>query len=884
MTIAQAHNISLHRGVVEAYGMLLSPTLLGEQRMRERLLSLWTTGTQAFDWDYSIVLIFPEPRLMKCSATTGMPLVRYGSTLSSVVLMFDGDKEVRAIRDLKLVQNGKVCDIPLQELEPVDPSLWIAMSFMHVVGSPLVAKVQHVVLDKKPAPVNLRSALAGVTTEDPRREALISTLRDPSSKVAGNRKGSGGVNSVGGRKGSGGILSSVAKISGTTAFGRAIQQLLREALWKSQMGKLVGGKNARYLQEMLDMLEKGDPLEGLKRAIPLGSDGNAEDGWPALKFARSHNTLQLSMSRSASSGTIPVAEQTLALMRDSYRRASKKLEAMGDIEKAAYVLADLLCSPGEAVDLLEKHEKYEVAALLSEGRFLNPAITIRMWFLAGNTERALAVARYSGAFVGAVAMLEQKGKADEACSLRKLWSDELTESGNYTAAVDVLWVVKEERQKLLPLMDALIADGGPVGARMLAQSLTLFHTDHETRLQAAHDLLDADQHSASLRVALANAIAKSNEPGLQPLARKVVRSLLRDESELEYPVYRDTINAVLAFTGDDALRADVKVSKSSKSTTSRAVAAPVETYSEQNVGAFPISDAALLPNGRLLVALGESGCRLLADREAKAIHFHEPADALVLSDSGQRVICIANREGTVRLGILDLVAKHIRHWSVANFKYWANSFDGMVWLAATDSEVLVIDTTAKELQSLWNWRDVLKPADIVYDDHCYGFLMRSTSVGSKDELWRVEKGTLALRARSDFHELPFDQSRVFTAFTPQGSAAYLRLAIDTDGRTLGSLRIDNQLVLTLDNTIVNVLQLIAFHTTVALLIEDSDGLNLSLFDRRSPLTSPAQIHLQKAKQGGVRLSKTHAVLYDNLGRVIVFDLTMNRVVRVECVT
>ena len=68
-------------------------------------------------------------------------------------------------------------------------------------------------------------------------------------------------------------------------------------------------------------------------------------------------------------------------------------EAQGKIERAAWVYAELIGDAEEAVQVLERGGKLREAAEVAEKKELAPGLIVRLWFQAGEVERALAIAR-----------------------------------------------------------------------------------------------------------------------------------------------------------------------------------------------------------------------------------------------------------------------------------------------------------------------------------------------------------------------------------------------------------------------------------------------------------------------------------------------------------
>lgn len=151
---------------------------------------------------------------------------------------------------------------------------------------------------------------------------------------------------------------------------------------------------------------------------------------------------------------------------------------------------------------------------------------VRQWFLAGDRERAIEIARRWGAFADAVLRLERSGKSADAVALRLLWADRLASAGDYAAAVDAVWPVVEARDRARVWMERAIEQGGPTAARMLVRQLVLGEAFAEVRRRAV-PLLEADDREGSasrqaLDVALlpnGQIVVAAGEAGVRLLSR-----------------------------------------------------------------------------------------------------------------------------------------------------------------------------------------------------------------------------------------------------------------------------------------------------------------------------------------------------------------------------
>ena len=94
------------------------------------------------------------------------------------------------------------------------------------------------------------------------------------------------------------------------------------------------------------------------------------------------------------------------MLRTLYAAAAQDLERTGRIDEAAFVHVELLGNVESAVQLLERHRRYRLAAELAEGRELAAERVVRLLWLAGRREHAIAVARARGAYQTAIERLQ----------------------------------------------------------------------------------------------------------------------------------------------------------------------------------------------------------------------------------------------------------------------------------------------------------------------------------------------------------------------------------------------------------------------------------------------------------------------------------------------
>ncbi len=109
---------------------------------------------------------------------------------------------------------------------------------------------------------------------------------------------------------------------------------------------------------------------------------------------------------------------------------------------------------------------------------------------------------------------------------------------------------------------------------------------------------------------------------------------------------------------------------------------------------MPAYDAAHLPDGRTLVALGEAGVVALARDGRVQAFFDPPAEQLVVSDQGYRALALARRGDAWQIARLDLIGGGGKPWCEARCECFARTFDGLTWVVADGPELRVVDASS----------------------------------------------------------------------------------------------------------------------------------------------------------------------------------------------
>ncbi|HEX6902116.1 MAG TPA: hypothetical protein VF789_20535 [Thermoanaerobaculia bacterium] len=527
-------------------------------------------------------------------------------------------------------------------------------------------------------------------------------------------------------------------------FATAVHRLTGRTAFASRLSRAVSRHHAAYIAKLREMFESGDFDGVLSHAMPLTEGGPRRI---PLRSFPPRQDLTLRPERSRPRSAAGLSPEMNSELRRLYREAVQRLESQEKIEEAAFLLAEVLHAYEEAVAFLERHGRLRLAAEMAEARELPPGLVVRQWFLAGDRDRALRIARHTGTFSDAATRLERSRKTEEAAELRRLWARGLADAGDYAAAVDTLWPLVAERHQTLAWMDRAIEQGGAPAGRMLARKLVLAAEPFEKLRGAALGLLESWRaEGAAARLAFAETLVQGAQtPEAMTLARAAVRAVVRDAGRLGTRLEPGGFRQLVAFTGDGAVRADAPALPlaAREPWTSRGEPWWAEVAA-RDVGAMPAHDAAFLPNGLLVVALGEAGVRLFSRGGRVVAEFDQPAHRLVISDHGDRALALAKRGDVWRIARLDFSTRRGEHWCDAALEAFAPDYDGALWFVATPRELLVAEVSAPSLDGSWGLSQL--PGRVLT-------IARSAArcsilfAGEEAEIWTYELPSLTLRRR-----------------------------------------------------------------------------------------------------------------------------------------
>ncbi|HET9657404.1 MAG TPA: bpX6 domain-containing protein [Kineosporiaceae bacterium] len=851
----------LVRGRAVADGYVIDSGLIGVDEARERVVTAWQAGARlAMLPDGAWLLVLPSAADVRAERAPGLPAQRG-----------------QAGR-MRVWRHGRLHEFDVEQLPQVNPAGWVDLAGLpvHLLSAVLPARPDPV-LEPLPPPAPIRTELrsaAGVGV-DPSAERMARVLaaREQRAQRAGARAAWRGRGAV--RRGAANGVTGTGGRRRTSGAGSTVMSWLANG----PAGAVFRSRHERYVRALAEDFHHNRFDDALRRAIALGGAGGRLTVRLPLPRRGPLAPTPLRSDGGPGLSAPPTVEQYL---RTLYTQAAEDLERLGRIEEAAFVRADLLANAWDAVLLLERHGRLALAAELAEGRQLDPAVAVRLWWRAGRRDRAVDLARLRGGFADAVQRLTQTDPS-AARELRAEWVQRLLDAGDLHAAVDTAWPESGLRPLVLPHLPAGIAAGGPSGARLLAHLVT--HQPTPAAVDAALAVLTSrDEDLAPARAAFVAALGQLRAADLaadRRLASAALRLLTREPTLLAASsdrVARHTTRQ-LRERADPVLAADAPPTTIARGPDRPR---PVEVVAAAEPGHQDVKDAVALPGG-VLVGLGDCGTRLLTPEGRVRARWDLRADQLVVADHGRTALLLGWGETTVDVHHLDLTTRKLRHWAHLSARRAVGTFDGALLTLIDDQGLAVLDTTASRPRTVWR---ELEPGVTVHDlARGPGWITAlvqgpAVSVDLVPQLWSWQLPQMILRHRSP------------VALTTQDGGGSLRGAAVAAAAGLLALHDhDTGPVLTLQNTagraiaqatgesLVAVLGSGPFHAAVH---QQEGALTVDVLAPWQPAPRPwpeavVRVHFRNAAAIGIRDHDGVVTIHDSRGRIVAVDTATGRI-------
>jgi hypothetical protein len=192
-------------------------------------------------------------------------------------------------------------------------------------------------------------------------------------------------------------------------------------------------------------------------------------------------------------------------------------------------------------------------------------------------------------------------------------------------------------------------------------------------------------------------------------------------------------------------------------------------------GALAVHETVWLPDGRLLLALGEAGARLVTRDGRTAAHFDVPAHRIVAFDAGGHALLLAPRAAAWSIARVDL---HARQWAPLGhlpLSDFAETTDGHLWMVANAGVISALDLHSPTLGALWRLETANEEC-LARDPRSLSLLV---STAEHRELWRYELPSLTLRVRKEIGSTPATHLTITSAGAVLGIAPDGRAWVQT---------------------------------------------------------------------------------------------------------
>ncbi len=759
------------RGRVMAAAFVLDVPLIGEIEARQRVLDWWGDGARVHTLPTGAWLLLLTTRVsVLAERAPGLPLVECDGGL--VAPGFPGERDTAGIPVAGVVRRHTIAELPL-----VDLAAWVDVTgvLVHRLNpadvAPAVPVSPQETLPRSPdlrkvAKIGARSAkMERLIKPESRgglavlRKALIVVLVLAVGAVV---VAAAARNSLIFAAAIAGLIIGWLRTRGSAASGAAhpVTRPMRQGkgwlarlVFRTPIGSFMRSRHEQYLHRLTGLFERRQWDAALREAIAIGGAGG---GPPGLGVPRRRTSPLLPSTFDQPGGqSVPYGPGVTAHLRELYRTAADTLERDGNVEQAAFVLADLLSDPAAAVNLLERHGRLRMAAELAEGRDLDPELAVRLWWRAGDRDRALDVARVRGAFVAAIDLLSKVDPA-AASALRAAWVQDRQLAGDHVGAVAAAWPMPQLRAAVLPSIQSGMALGGVTSAHLFAYLLAQW--PNANTQQAALTLMDsADPSLVSQRAEFAGTLAgltirdKSVD---RMITTAAVRAAARDVA-VDQKLLRQ-----LTERADPLVAADLPAIRAEPVSGELVLTAPIAP------GQTMIHDAVTVGGGAILVAQGELGVRLLTLDGRTRARWSVPAHRLVVADHGGSALLVARYGQVSEIHRLDLATRQVRRWTSIRVETILPSFDGSVAVAVDEDGLAFFDVHSAQPRIVW--RELDRDTVVHAIRRSPNSLAAFVQVQGAQELWRWELPGMTLRGRIAVGEPDFANPLLASGFFRHG--------------------------------------------------------------------------------------------------------------------
>ncbi len=892
--------------LVQAYWLDLH--VIDENEAKQRIFFLWQAGSTLYRFDDGFLLKLASPKQMHCQQIRALPLCEQHGVISSAPLHSE-ERALLHTGDICLVNAAQIRVLPLQLNNQIDPAIWLNLDHIPVYetiqipAGPLTLSIpetgkeqslQAILGNKVPSAEQASEAYQAVQKKLRKDSghslssiALRSMLPIQFAAIAAV-SGIAAVAMLGAqiiRKLSANNAQHYANEAstssqtsahtghaphGASSFRKSLNTLLARLAIISKVSRLIGRRQAAYLNDLMKKFESGDWQEALRHAIPLTKAGSETEKLQAFGVPGRRDQLKIT-GQSGYSNTIQIGDTAESHLRQLYRKAVEQLKRENRIEEAVYVLAELLNSPLEAINFLEEKERYRQAAELAELTQQSGEIIVRLWLMAKNMEKSMLVARRTNCFASLLATLERRN-SDLQYQVREVWAEHLALQGNLISAAEQYWKIPDKREQALACLLQAERAGGSIGIRGLLMKLELMPESFADSLFSIESLLHGQADDGSVKRAyLANALLelKPKSGPNKRIAKELLRTLVPEYIGRLNRLTKSDLQALTKLANATVWNADIP----SISVAEDAIAMPLLSrgtaldITHAEAGSQHIWDVVNLTDNQYLLALGESGILRVNSAGKVLARFASPAHHLVISENKQIALALAKRGETYRITKLNLLNASVKDWLSLPLTFWSPYFDGVIWSACIDKRILAIDTTQDSLSVNWQVSDL--PGSIS------GFrenkLKQTILFDRQSELesWTYILPERRLISREIFEKFP-QRADVHTELDENNGqlVTFYQTGVSSADKVSMSVKVSHKsdISITLEQFIGT--PAIQIHGNLILItMQTHAGMMCQVFNKGNG-ANIANLNLPGTSQAHTVFRNEHIIFFDNIGRLI----------------
>ncbi len=497
-------------------------------------------------------------------------------------------------------------------------------------------------------------------------------------------------------------------------------KLLGLTLWSTPLGNKLRRQLHAHLEQINKMIDQGDIDRALKRAMSLAQEEKAKsrrNNRLATDLPKPRANLDFDLSGiSAETVTIP-GDWGFDELRQKYRTLAQELSAKGDHRRAAFIYSELLGDTKHALAELEAMKAYEEAAKLATARKSNGETIARLWFLAGQKEVALLMARRHNC-MDHLARISTKDPEFSAF-VRSHWIKDLIAEGDLPRAVQesadnprlaethlhVLGLaIGEGHLRELPVLERAV-QSLPWSIEALNEGPSAQHTIGGQLEQVIFDgMRQAD--AGELRQGLKRAVERipGDDPRKPALADALVRASLAFDAATPYALSTTDLQRFAKAQGCTALAEDLRQIKRngpSKALTERVIALPKSGH-----GAWAF--VAALHKGAALVGTASGEVTYVTAQGQKRWSDHFPdLVGMVPIGVGRFVLLLQGSDIKRRITLLDTAHRTYRQLGSTKLMTWDRYAREGIWQIQTPEAIGALDLSkllaeAPRFDMLWS--------------------------------------------------------------------------------------------------------------------------------------------------------------------------------------